>query len=193
MDIVLIVIGIIIIIVMIVAWGALNPKVETPQYIVRKRLEGGVEIREYGKLIIARAVVKSKSENSAFSIIAGYIFGGNKSGRKIAMTAPVTTSAGSGGMEMFFVMPSGTTLKGLPKPEDSRVELAEIPARTLAVIGFSGYADDDPVKKNELMLLSILKENKMTTRGRQFLMQYNPPWTPPFMRRNEIGIELEGQ
>jgi hypothetical protein len=192
MDFMLVLIGILLCLVLWLVWNAIMPKVENPPFKVRKKLDAGIEIREYGKLVIAKAIAKSKRpEDSAFSIIAGYIFGANEKGQKIAMTAPVTTSTGESGLEMFFVMPQGYSIKNLPRPGDRRVELSEMPGRVMAVIGFSGYANYDAVKKNEMKLISVLKDSKIMTKGRPFLMQYNPPWTPPIMRKNEIGVELD--
>lgn len=174
-----------------IAWGFYMSNAENPKYKVRKKLKDGIEIREYDELVIARTALDSKgSEDSAFSIIAGYIFGGNKTRDKIAMTAPVTTSFKGAGLDMFFVMPQKYSMKDLPTPKDPRVVLARLPKRTIAAIRFSGYISDDSVKIHELKLLSVLKESGVKTKGSPFLMQYNGPGTPPFMRRNEVGIEV---
>ena len=81
-------------------------------------------------------------------------------------------------------------MQDLPRPNDQRVELQEVPARTLAVIRFSGWATGSRVAKHSEQLLAILAERGIQTTGELSLNQYNPPWTLPFLRRNEVMIEV---
>jgi hypothetical protein len=141
-------------------------------------------------------------------LIAGYIFGGNKSrthesAEKISMTAPVAIEQSSQRIEMTapvivenisnewriqFVMPSSYTMATLPIPNDNRVTLREIPAQTSAAIVFSGFAGEEKVKEKTAALLNWLKSNGHVPTSTPQLARYNPPWTLFFLRRNEILI-----
>ena len=174
-------------------WAALlDEEVETAKYRILRRLKSGVEIRRYGKALIAMTTVKlsGNTDNRAFGKIAGYIFGANKKQEKIAMTAPVLTSQEKGKMTMAFFMPKTHGKEDLPAPVDRDVGISEMPERTIAVIGFSWYADRSSVMKNEERLLKALEDERIKTRGAPFLLRYNAPWTPPPMMRNEVGIEV---
>ena len=91
---------------------------------------------------------------------------------------------------MSFVMPAGKTRDELPEPVDPRVQITTLLSREIAVLRFSGYAKKDDVDDATSRLLKGLKEAGITTRGQVFLMRYNAPWTPGFLRRNEVGVEI---
>lgn len=105
---------------------------------------------------------------------------------RMDMTAPVI----SGGDSMSFVVPSKYTLESVPLPNDTRVRIHELPERKLAVIRFRGWARGKSIEEQKARLISVLQRNSVETVGEPFLMRYNSPWTPGFMRRNEIGIEI---
>ena len=157
---------------------------------------GEVEFREYPELILAS--VTGQGDNSAFGRLFSYISGENRTRKKLSMTAPVITSQKiemtapviSDTSSFSFVMPLKYRLEEIPEPLDSRVRIQRIPARRLAVIRFKGYARKKSVNEVKSRLLSILQNKGITTTGEPFLMRYNSPWTPGFMRRNEIGIEI---
>jgi hypothetical protein len=106
--------------------------------------------------------------------------------QKIPMTAPVVSDAAS----MSFVMPAGTTRNETPDPLDSRVRIVTQPERDIAVIRFSGYAPQEDVDAATSRLRDGLKNEGVVTVGRPFLMRYDSPWTPGFLRRNEVAIEI---
>ncbi len=106
--------------------------------------------------------------------------------QKIPMTAPVISDERT----MSFVMPAGTTREETPDPADSRVRIKVIPARDIAVLRFSGYAPSEDVDAETSRLLEGLKNNGVVTTGQPFLMRYDSPWTPGFLRRNEVAIEI---
>jgi hypothetical protein len=125
---------------------------------------------------------------------------------KIAMTAPVTLEAASmgsstaapasgegaaQGYRMHFVMPSAYTLETLPRPRDARVRLREIPAQRMAVIRFSGFAGEDKVRERTNELLGWLRSEGLQPAGSAQLARYDPPWTLPFLRRNEVMVPLD--
>ena len=105
---------------------------------------------------------------------------------KIPMTSPVLSVAGS----MSFVMPAGRTEADLPEPSDDRVRLITLPSREVAVLRFRGRASRDDVSNAASLLVEALDKAGIQTRGEVFLMRYNPPWTPGFLRRNEVAIEI---
>jgi hypothetical protein len=163
----------------------MSNKVEEPSYVVLNSLENNVEIREYQSQIWA--VTSKRSENEAFRILAGYIFGDNDKKEKIGMTAPVLTTNES----MAFVMPRRYDTENLPKPLIDQIEIESVGPRTMAVIRFSGFSGPEKDERYLNLLLDTLKKHGMETDGEAYVMRYNPPWTPPFMRRNEVAIELK--
>ena len=102
------------------------------------------------------------------------------------MTAPVVSDAKS----MSFVMPPGINRDDIPDPLDNRVRITTLPARDVAVIRFKGYATPEDVVAAEERLLEGLKNAALDPVGDPFLMRYNPPWTPGFLRRNEVAVEI---
>ena len=161
--------------------------IEEPEYELLTTV-GEVEIREYVPTI--QAVTVTRGSNSGFRRLAGYIFGGNESNQSIAMTAPVQQSLSGNQQEMAFTMPAEYSWDELPAPEDARVELREVPGRTAAVIRFGGWATSGKVKKMQRELVKMLDYQGIEMVSEPVLNQYNPPWTPPFMRRNEIMVEI---
>ena len=187
-------------------------RVEQPDYKVTMS-DGAIELRAYGQMIAAEAEVKGERKaaiNEGFGLIAGYIFGANtarskiamtapveqqsaqKTSEKIAMTAPVTQQGEAGVWTVRFIMPSKWTIDTLPVPNDARVALKPIPARRLLVIRFSGSAGDSLIAEKTEELRRAAAAKKLTTTGEPTFAFYNPPWTLPFLRRNEIMLEVAG-
>lgn len=167
--------------------------IEEPAYELVASWDDGVEVRHYEPRVLAMTAMNG-GESSGFRVLAGYIFGGNASEQEIAMTAPVqrTMASGSGG-EMAFVMPAEYALEELPAPDDERVRIRQEPAFHAAVIRFSGRATEERVDAHWDILTAFLEEQQIEAAGRPTLNQYNPPWTLPFMRRNEIIIPINYQ
>jgi hypothetical protein len=165
--------------------------IEMPKYRVVKKL-GEVEIREYPSWILAQTSLKKsdydQEGSNGFRTVAGYIFGGNQSQQKIAMTAPVIMKMGDSA-SMSFVMPSEYNMQDLPTPSNNQVKLIQENSKILAVIRFGGYSSSDKIKKYADQLYSELKSNKLETRGELLFMGYNAPWDVT-NRRNEVAIEL---
>ncbi len=163
--------------------------IEEPVYQVEKAWEAEqIEIRAYAPRIMAVTGMNEDSD-SGFRVLAGYIFGGNAEEQKIAMTAPVQQTM-AGEKEMAFMMPAEYALKDLPQPEDQRVSFREAPAYTAAVIQFSGWASAEKADENWQQLQHFLIAEGIDITGEPTLNQYNPPWTLPFMRRNEIIVPV---
>ena len=163
--------------------------IEEPVYQVEKAWEAEqIEIRAYAPRIMAVTGMNEDSD-SGFRVLAGYIFGGNAEEQKIAMTAPVQQTM-AGEKEMAFMMPAEYALEDLPQPEDQRVSFREAPAYTAAVIQFSGWASAEKADENWQQLRRFLIAEGIDITGEPTLNQYNPPWTLPFMRRNEIIVPV---
>ena len=170
---------------------ALATAIEEPAYeLVASWDDSGVEIRYYEPKVLATTNMAS-GENSGFRVLAGYIFGGNAAEQEIEMTAPVqrTMPANNRG-EMAFVMPAKFGLEDLPAPNDQRVRFVEEPAYHAAVIRFNGRMTEEKVDEQWQLLSVFLADKGIETLGPPTLNQYNPPWTLPFMRRNEIIIPV---
>jgi hypothetical protein len=163
--------------------------IEEPMYQVEKAWEAEqIEIRAYAPRVMAVTGMDEDSDGG-FRVLAGYIFGGNAEEQKIAMTAPVQQSM-AGEKEMAFMIPAEYALEDLPEPEDERVSFREAPAYTAAVIQFSGWASVDKADENWQQLRRFLIAEGIEITGQPTLNQYNPPWTLPFMRRNEIIVPV---
>ena len=163
--------------------------IEEPVYQVEKTWEAEqIEIRAYAPRVMA-VTGMDEDTDGGFRVLAGYIFGGNAEEQKIAMTAPVQQSM-AGEKEMAFMIPAEYALEDLPEPEDQRVSFREAPAYTAAVIQFSGWASAEKADENWQQLRQFLIAEGIDITGEPTLNQYNPPWTLPFMRRNEIIVPV---
>ena len=168
-----------------IGWGLYKINTtERPAYEIVRRLEPPVEIREYG----AQSWITTDYAGDApsFRVLASYIFGGNEQGQKVAMTAPVITDD-----RMAFILPGGVTPENAPTPEGQPIDFFEVPPRKLATFTFSWTTPDDRVERKTGELLAVLESHGVRTKGQPFLLRYNDPWTPPFMRRNEIAVEVQ--
>ena len=167
-----------------VGWGLyVITTTERPAYEVVRQLESGVEVRQYeAQTWIA---TEHGGDDSSFRVLASYIFGANQERRKVAMTAPVIT-----GERMIFILPDGTTPENAPVPAGQPIDFVEVPPRTIATLQFGWTTPADRVERKTAELLAVLERQGVRTAGQPFLMRYNDPWTPPFMRRNEVAIEL---
>ena len=180
---------------------------EEPSY--RATLEAEpFEIRQYAPLIVAQVEVPgdlSEASSAGFRLIANYIFGNNIAVRdgglnmaepvpeKIAMTIPVIAE-GKGDQKTWliqFVMPKQYTMDTLPKPNNPQVKLLPIGSQKLAVIRFTGLVTDDKVQEKTAELLAWIKSRNELPLGNPRLARYNPPWSIPWMRRNEILIPIQ--
>ncbi len=206
MNIVLIVIGVI---AAWSVWGLFSSRVEHTEYSVVS-VRKGYEIRVYPEHIVAQATVSGtykEALSQGFRIVAGYIFGGNTKKESIAMTAPViergsasepiamtapvlATVEGESHI-IAFGMPRSYTLETLPTPNDSRVHLVLIPEKKMAAIRFSWFRSDARVQSKKQELLAALGKDEVSVVGEPQYAGYNAPWTPPWMTRNEVLIEVK--
>ncbi len=186
--------------------------VEEPPYVAEV-LADGVQIRRYGRRIAAQTTVDADEEaarSAGFRRLAAYIFGANHqrdriamtapvgqqqytdTGRKIAMTAPVAQHGiPDRGWVIRFYMPTGSTLESLPVPDDEHVELVEVPPETVAVLRFTGDRGADSIARHTAQLRDTLRDYGFAADGDPSAWFYDPPWTLPCRRRNEIAIPVE--
>ena len=184
-----------------------SPAIEEPDHEVIDAFDQ-VELRRYAPYVVAEVVLAASAEdagNQAFPILAGYIFGKNKGAKTFAMTAPVTQSAApvrmdmtapvtqaavAGGMRVQFVLPKGVTLASAPEPLDPRVQLRLVPASQWAAIRYSGTWSQSNYEEHLAQLKAALEKAGVATQGEPVLARYNPPFTPWFLRRNEIWLAV---
>jgi effector-binding domain-containing protein len=168
-----------------------------------------VEIRNYKELIIAETEIDGDYNNSGsigFNRLAGYIFGRNIQkqqipmtspvyreavSEKIAMTAPVIQQKTNQKWSMAFVMPAEYSLETLPEPLDPMVVIKQIPSKKVAVLVYSGSLNAERITDKSQQLLSWLKANQYTPLSIARSAAYDPPWTIPTLRRNEIHIDID--
>ncbi len=184
---------------------------EEPAFTVSMK-EGAFEVRSYPALVAAQVTVtgtRDEASNAGFRLLAGYIFGGNTRKQSIAMTAPVVQAASGsekiamtapvlqtstpgqpGAWTVRFIMPKEYTLDTLPTPNDAKVQLMAVSPARFAAVTFSGLAREDDVALRTAELNAYMAKNALQAAAPPALARYNPPWTPWFMRRNEVLIAL---
>jgi hypothetical protein len=198
--------------VLVLATGAFSQvrRVEEPKYVSVEQA-GSFELRDYPALIVAEATVKGErgvAINQGFRVIADYIFGNNIAAEKVAMTAPVTQQASESVAEkvamtapvtqqaagdawtVCFIMPSKYTLETLPKPKNAKVTLKQIDGQRVLALRFSGSTDDQSLKLKTTELAAEITKRGLTPLADATYAFYDPPWTLPFLRRNEVMIAV---
>ena len=152
------------------------------------------EIRRYEPYVVAEVDVQGESADSqGFRTLAGYIFGDNQSSEKMAMTAPVESREADekDAVTYAFVMERKYTLDTLPTPNNERIRIREKPARVVAVRRFSGRWTEKNMAKHERELLETLATDGIKSSGIVELARYNGPFTPWFLRRNELIVPID--
>ena len=152
------------------------------------------EVRRYEPYIVAEVDVDDdfkRAGNSAFRVLAGYIFGDNEPQQKMNMTAPVESGESGSAFTYSFVMESSYTMETLPKPTNPDIRLVERPERIMAAHRYSGTWSEERYQDHETILLDALATDRVKTRGAPVFARYNAPFTPWFLRRNEILVEIE--
>jgi hypothetical protein len=195
---------------LLLALAAPAMAIEQPRYTVVDR-EGDVEIRQYEPYMVAETFVDAQFDsagNEGFRRLFRYIAGDNRSGTEISMTAPVaqrqagtridmTSPVGQvpaeGGYWVSFVVPASFTPDTVPQPTDDRVAIREVPAQLMAVGRYAGTWRADRYQSEEKQLLAKLHERGLSVAGPASFARYNPPFMPPFLRRNEILVPLRGE
>jgi hypothetical protein len=183
---------------------------EQPAYEVVERLGDAVEIRRYEPRLAVETVVAGPGDeaarNAAFRILFDYISGANRAGEEVAMTVPVETAGRSaeiamtapietapaedGGYAMRFFLPAAFTEDTAPAPTDPRVRIVALQAATVAARRFTGWRDAEDVRREQERLLRALQQSPWRPSGSPTALFYDPPWTIPFLRRNEVAIAV---
>lgn len=182
--------------------------IEEPAHVTAVE-DGKFALREYLPCVVAETEVTGEwdaASSQGFRRIAGYIFGGNtradriamtapvgqrKAGEKIAMTAPVGVRPTGDAWVISFTMPSASSLATLPEPNDARVVLRQQPGRRVAVHTFTGFWTDASMARHTEELNAWTAKRGLRAAGPPEINRYDPPWTLPWLRRNEIWVEVE--
>ncbi len=198
---------VVILVIAAASWGPIASQVEQAKYKVITT-EGNIQVRDYAPIIVAEVEVsgdRDKAINQGFRMIADYIFGNNLTEHKIAMTAPViqeksekvamtapVMQQGAGNVwKVRFVMPAQYSLATLPKPNNLAVKLNKIPKKHFVAITFSGMAKEEDLKFYSDQLNNFIKAKGLHAISTEIYAFFNPPWTLPFLRRNEIMVEIQ--
>jgi len=191
----------------VLAWWWVGSNVETPDYEVVSK-EGPLELRRYPELVAAeveRRGGRFEAVRRGFGPLAGYIFAKERSGEKIAMTAPVTQQraidyagdadpvGAEGAWKVRFIMPSAREIESLPEPERDDVRLVRIPAQRVAAIRFGGVATDPLIEANQAKLLEWVASQGLQPTEPPTYAYYDDPFTPGFLRRNEVLVAVAPQ
>ena len=175
-----------------VLWGPIMSNVDQAKYTVVESF-GDIEIRDYPPMIIAEVEVSGERDtaaNKGFRLLADYIFGNNKTQHKIAMTAPVIEESNEHGWKIKFVMPSSYSIETLPNPNNNAVKLIPTESKHFVVIRFSGMITEKNLQKHLQKLITFVKAKNLKSISEPIYAFFNPPWTLPLLRRNEIMIEI---
>ena len=166
--------------------------IEKYPYVVKNKYKR-FEIRRYETTLFTAVKLSTKgyknSSSKGFSILAGYIFGNNERNEKISMTSPVSMSL-EDSMTMMFMVPKKYNKDLLPKPNQSDIEFKEEPAKTIAAISFSGWANDTKIEKYKQELKAALDAQGIKCTNRFYFFGYNAPYEV-FNRKNEVIVELQ--
>ena len=181
---------------------------EQQEYRVMK-VRGVVELREYAPWVVADVVASGSAEqagSAAFRPLFEYISGANRGAEPLAMTAPVIQqptserlamtapviqeAAGAGEWTVSFVLPAGRSLSEYPTPTNSRVSLRAVPGETAAAIRWSGRWTSSNIARRTQDLRQVMAEAGWQESGEPRWARFDPPWKPPFARRNEIVIPV---
>ncbi len=169
---------------------------EQPRFRPLARI-GPVQVRQYGARIAAEVSLpgeETAARGRGFRLLAGYIFGANHGRRHIAMTAPVSQMREPGeaaAWRIRFFMPAQAVRESLPAPADPAVRIVTVPAQTLAVLRFAGVPRPAAVAAARQALLAALASSAWAPAGEPAAWFYDPPWTIPSLRRNEVAVPVE--
>ena len=184
---------------------------EEQKYTVERKFPK-FEVRRYEACVFADVTVQADFQSAgsiAFRSLIGYISGSNEPSKKIAMTSPVIQESNSANSAtkiamtspviqesskdlqiVSFVMPAGMTIDDMPLPTNSKVSLRQMPEQLVAVSKFTGRWTESAYERQLTQLRQQLDQDGMTEIGPPRYARFDPPWTPSFLRRNEIQIPI---
>ncbi|QSG11676.1 SOUL heme-binding protein [Halapricum desulfuricans] len=186
-----------------IGWGIYSTRTAKPVPYERLRRIDGAELRRYPETVLVETT--ADDQWTAFRRLFRYISGANSGAESLSMTAPVETRAGTSismttpvrsettereSVRMGFYLPPEYGPDTAPEPTESGVELVIEPEKTIAARRFSWYAPQWRVERHARRLLDALERGGIEPRGDPSLLRYNDPWMPPFLRRNEVAVEV---
>lgn len=188
-----------------IGWGIYSAGKAKPVPYEQLRTLNGSELRRYPQTVLVETT--APNQRIAFRRLFRYISGANQGNESISMTSPVETQAGESlamttpvrseatgidteTIRMAFYLPAEYSPETAPEPTEADVTLVTEPQKTVAVNQFSWYAPEWRVTRRTQKLLSALEREDIEPEGDPYLLRYNDPWTPPFMRRNEVAVEV---
>jgi len=175
---------------------------EQPSYHVLQSLAPAIEIRQYDARTAAETAIIGPNDGAAFERLFRYITGANVKQTEIAMTAPVAQTSemiamtvpvemSGAAQTMRFFLPHSVVEAGVPTPTDPKVHIVSLPATTMGVIRFSGLATQAAREQETSILRMALSQAGKTTEGAPIYLSYDPPFTAPFLRRNEVALKIK--
>ena len=170
-----------------------NEKYKEPSFSLIDK-ENNIELRQYDEYVIARTSIpvnQSEEDNNMFRVLASYIFGRNEKNQSIPMTAPVTTYKNNDTYDMIFYMLDVNNIQELPNPSGQNISLENFNLGKCAVISFSWFASKNKINKYTEKLKKYINDNGYTVDSPFMVNRYDPPWTLPFLRRNEILVKIK--
>lgn len=194
MKVLLIVVGVLVVLFVIVQVYAVNSRsnIESYPFVVIKKYDK-FEVRKYEATLFTSVKLATgdykQASSRGFSILAGYIFGGNEKKEKISMTSPVAMSI-EDSMTMMFMVPKKFKKEDLPKPNETNIQFHEEPAKKVAAISFGGWADSEKIEKFKNELIAALDDEGIAYTNKFFFLGYNPPFDL-IGRKNEVIVELK--
>ena len=172
---------------------AVSDSYKEPNFTVISKYDN-IEIRQYDKYVIAKTSIPKKNsslDDNMFSVLAGYIFGGNNQGKSIPMTTPVITKESDSSYDMIFFMLDSNTPNDLPTPNSSKINLETFSMGKIISIRFGMWATEERVLKYKTILDQFIKDNNITISSNLMIAQYNSPWIMPPFRRNELMYQID--
>jgi DNA gyrase inhibitor GyrI len=187
----LIIVSVLLVLVAVLYWRTSRAAYESAKYAV-VRTDGDVEVRDYEALVLAELPMADSAagRDGSFMRLFRFIAGANSEQQKIAMTTPVLVAPGPTDARMAFVLPAKLALSEAPKPTDQAVVLRNVDACRYAVLRFSGSISEKSQNEAHARLQQWMENAGLEATSRPQYAYYDPPWTPPFLRRNEVLVRI---